>query len=354
MKSVRILPLLLAVCVLLAAVAVASLIQQAGGYDPEQYITLADYRHISLVNTTKDATDEEIEASLTQMLTSMATTEEVTDGAKTGDAVTVDYTGAIDGKESYDFTSNDTTVTLGEDKFLVPGLDPYLEGAKPNDVVTAELTVPEGHLMSQYVGKTVAFTVTVRKVVRTNVPELTDEFAKQAFDFDTADQFRAAFAEQFRQERAAENRATQRSDLWREVVDQTTVRTYPQKPLQELKEELDAQIKAGAADYETDVKTYLSMVYNINDDEAYEAYREKYAQQVLKQQMVLKAICKRENLTLTDEEYAQYVQQYLEAYNDETMTEQKLAEAYGGEEALREQFLLEKATDLIEQTAEWE
>ncbi|MBR4867712.1 MAG: hypothetical protein IKU10_01025, partial [Clostridia bacterium] len=63
------------------------------------------------------------------------------------------------------------------------------------------------------------------------------------------------------------------------------------------------------------------------------------------------ALCKKEKITLSDQEYQTYLQKYTDLFALEGFTQEEMIEYYGGEELLHQQFLLEKATDTIESTA---
>lgn len=352
MKKVKLVPILLVICVLLAGLVAYSLLSGwLGGYNPDRYIDLGEYKNLTLQTAAAAPTDGEIEAALQTLLEQLASEEAVTDGAKTGDTVNIDYAGQIDGTDAAAFTAQDTSLTLGEDSFPVRGMDDALLHTKPGDTLTVTLPVQEDYFLSEYAGETVRFTVTVNTVTRKVVPELTDQLAQKLGDYETAEEFRTSFADQYRKERGAENAATIRSELWNLVVEGTVVRAYPQKELTALQEEFQAQVQAGADEYEMDFYDYASFMYGTDDEQAFQDYSLSYCQSILKHQMVLKAICKRENIQLSEEEYQQYVTRYLALYAEEQYTEEDLLEIFGGEEGLREQFLMEKATDVIEETA---
>lgn len=351
MKQPKIIPVLLVCCLFLVGIAGYSIVDTLfSGYDPERYITLPDYKGVTIDNPVSDPTDDEILLAMDQVIAQFGTTETVTDAIQTGDAVTLDYTGTIDGQAVSAFEGSDSTVTVGQDDFLVNGIDPYLTGQKTGDTVTADLTVQEDYHVLDYAGETVTFTFTVTKVERTTIPELNDAFAQQ-LGYDTVEQFRTAFYDKFKEERAAENEATLRNTLWQTVVDDTVVDSYPQKELNQLVEEFIADVQAGADEYEMELLDYASFMYGTTDEESFQEYALTRSETILKHQMVLKAIAGRERIKVTDEIYNQRLAEYLALYQEEGYTEETLWEIFGGKEGLEEQFLMEEVTDVIQEYA---
>ncbi len=352
MKKISVIPLLVALCFVLIGVSVFTLIEPLLGYNPLKYVTLGQYKGLQYQKLQQEITKEEIDYAMGVVVAGFATQSEETQNAQTGDTLTVDYVGTIGGKQVEAFTDKGREFTLGKDEFIVPGADEFLEGANQGQTVNATLTVPENYHIDEYVGKQVSFALTVQKIVRTHIPELTDEFVKQLGNYTSVGDFKKQFTVQYKQSKAEEAAAQVRNDLWNMAVENATVSGYPQKPLEELKLELKNQVQAGAAEMEMDFYDYASFAYGANSKQEYEQYETEYAQNVLKVQMVLKAIAKEEGIAVTDENYQTLYDEYLEAFKAEGYTEDYMLEFYGGEEGMREQFLLELVTDFIEENAD--
>ncbi len=353
MKQLKIMPILLIACLLIAAIAVYSIIAGiTGGYNPNRYIQLGPYENLSVTVEQLTAEKEDIEAALNLTLQQLATQQEVTDGAKEGDVVSIDYVGSIGGKQNDVFTGQDVDVTLGQNGFVVDGMDEALFGTVPGQKVTTTLTVQENYLFEEYVGQRVTFAVTVNTVTRSVTPQLTDQLAAELGDYQTVEEFKTAFEEQYKQSVAQQNKVAVHTELWTTVVDNTQVEGYPSKELNQLKEEFRAQLEAEAKEYDMEFIDYASYACGgLTTMEEFEEYSTQYQQEILKQQMVLKAICKKEKIKLTEEDYAASMAEYLELFQEEGHTEEDLLEAYGGRQGMEEQFLRDKVVQFIEQTA---
>ena len=351
MKKVSVIPLLVALCFLLIGLSVFTLIEPLFGYNPLKYVTLGAYKGLEYQKLEKEITAEEIEYAMGVVVAGFATQSEETKDAQTGDTLTVDYVGTVGGKQVETFTDKGREITLGKNEFIVPGADDFLVGANKGQTVNITLTVPETYHVEEFIGKQVTFSVTVQKITRTNIPELTDEFVKQLGNYTTVAQFKKQFEAEYRQAKAEEAASLVRNDLFQMAVDNATVKGYPKKPLEELKLELKNKVQAGATEMGMEFYEYASFAYGCNSKQEYEEYETTYAKNVLDSQMVLGAIAKTEGITVTDEEYNRLYTQYLEAFKAEDYTEEYMVEYYGGEDGLKEQFLLELVTDFIEENA---
>lgn len=95
--------------------------------------------------------------------------------ADEGDAVTVDFTGRVDGEVFEGGEAQDFQVEIGT-KRLLPGFEEGLVGATAGETRTLELTFPEDYPKQELAGKPVEFEVIVKQVLESRLPELNDEF----------------------------------------------------------------------------------------------------------------------------------------------------------------------------------
>jgi trigger factor len=97
--------------------------------------------------------------------------------AQTGDQVTVDFVGKIDGVEFSGGKAENFTFILGEGRML-PEFETASLGLKAGESKTFPLAFPADYHGKDVAGKTADFTVTVNKVEWPHLPEVNDEFAK--------------------------------------------------------------------------------------------------------------------------------------------------------------------------------
>jgi trigger factor len=98
-------------------------------------------------------------------------------GAASGDRVTVDFTGTIDGGEFAGGKGTDVSFTLGEGRML-PDFERGLTGASAGEARTFPVTFPTDYQSQEVAGKTASFAVTLKKVEEPHLPEIDADFAR--------------------------------------------------------------------------------------------------------------------------------------------------------------------------------
>src|SRR5690606_10823366 len=105
--------------------------------------------------------------------------------AEEGDFVTVDLVAKIDGEEVEDASTSGYSYEVGS-KSAIEGLDDALVGMSAGDEKTFTGTLAGG----ERAGEEAEITVTVQSVKVKNLPDLADEFAQLASEFDTIEELR--------------------------------------------------------------------------------------------------------------------------------------------------------------------
>jgi trigger factor len=111
--------------------------------------------------------------------------EEVDRASESGDKVTIDFVGKVDGEAFDGGSGNDMPVNLGAGQ-MIPGFEEKLTGVKAGDETTFTVPFPEDYAAKHLAGKDAEFTVTVKKVEASKLPEVDDEFAR-AFGIESGD-----------------------------------------------------------------------------------------------------------------------------------------------------------------------
>jgi trigger factor len=133
--------------------------------------------------------EEDITSQIDRLRETSGELTDVKRPAQDGDRVTVDIHGTRSapvaggpGADDDDLSAEDYLYEVGSGG-IVPELDDQLRGAKVGDILTFDSTVEE-------LDQKVSFRVLVKDVKELKLPEVTDEWAAEASEFDTADQLR--------------------------------------------------------------------------------------------------------------------------------------------------------------------
>jgi trigger factor len=96
----------------------------------------------------------------------------------------------VEGEPFEGSEATDLTVELGAGG-LLPEFDEALAGATAGDEVAVELTFPDDHRPEGLAGKAATFALTVKEVREKELPDLDDDFAAEASEFDTLEELRS-------------------------------------------------------------------------------------------------------------------------------------------------------------------
>ena len=156
---------------------------------PEFDLPAFDSVKVEVANATP--TDEDVETQLTSLRTRFASLKDVEREAVDGDVLLVDIAGETpEGDTVEDLVGNALSYELGTDGML-PGFDDAVRGAKKDGEITFTFTPQNG----DWTGVELVVHVKVQSVRERELPELNDDFAQLASEFDTVAELRADVAE---------------------------------------------------------------------------------------------------------------------------------------------------------------
>ncbi|MGX6961813.1 trigger factor [Vagococcus xieshaowenii] len=143
-------------------------------------VKLGEYKNLTVEKQDREVTEEEVDATIEEKRQSLAELVlKEDDAAEAGDTVVIDYKGMKDGVAFDGGTAENQSLELGSNTFI-PGFEEQLIGAKAGDAVEVKVTFPEEYHSEDLAGADAVFEVTVHEVKAKELPELDDEFAKDA------------------------------------------------------------------------------------------------------------------------------------------------------------------------------
>jgi trigger factor len=121
--------------------------------------------------------EPEIDSTLGIMRKQRASYQDVVRPAANGDVVVVDFAGTLDGAAFDGGSAQDFAFTLGQGRML-PEFETAVSGMTVGASKICPLTFPSDYSATQLAGKTVEFTVTLKKVQQPVLPDVDAEFAR--------------------------------------------------------------------------------------------------------------------------------------------------------------------------------
>lgn len=184
-------------------------------------ITLPEYKGIEVIRPSSKASDEEIEEQLGRLRERFGTLEPIGRNATKGDYVTIDLFGYKHDEKIDAVSTEDLLYEVGSSGF-VPELDIELEGKRSGDILKFNATMPE-NFGPPHGGEEVTFQVIVKDVQAKILPEVDDEFAKTASEFDTLEELKAELRKRFEVIKGIESDVVLRNRVLEALVDRADV-----------------------------------------------------------------------------------------------------------------------------------
>ena len=277
-------------------------------YVAESSITLGEYKGIPVTVTEPEVTDEEIESQIQQMLSARAEYVEVDREAQLGDQVNIDYKGLLDGEEFDGGSAEGANLILGSGNFI-DGFEDGLVGAKKGEERSLDLTFPEEYPNNpDLAGKAVVFEVTVNAVKERVVPELTDALvAEISSDASTVEEYRETVRQMLLEQKQMTIDNQRDMDLLNSIIDNSEIVCSTEAVDEAYDTQLQAYTNMVSA-YGLDLATYAGFMGM--DEESLKAEIRTMAEDMAKQELVLREIAQKENITVSQEDEEAFAKEY--------------------------------------------
>lgn len=316
-------------------------------YTALDYVTLGEYKGLPVTLASTAVTDEEIDAEITSTLSQKEKLETLEEGTvEEGDIANIDYEGTKDGEAFDGGTDKGYDLTIGSGTFI-EGFEEGLVGKSIGESVDLNLTFPENYQSTDLAGQDVVFHVTINSVKR--APELTDELAAEISDsqYKTVEEYRASIEATLKESKASSRDSQKINDLMTQVYNNATINDYPAELVAFVKQQYVDYYTQYAEQSEMSLSDFIEQNLQTTEEE-FNTSMEEMAKQSLRQELLLKAIAETEKLELTDEEYQSMAQTYADQMGLDGV---EGLEAQYGKKVVETNLLLDKALELIENTA---
>ncbi len=309
-------------------------------------IALGDYADlVAEPLVVRDVTDEDMETELQTLARGQAQIVPADEEpVSMGNHITVKLQGYLEGDESDEpFVDDDSYAIEVGSGTVVEGLEPQLIGLNVGEPQTIRLTYPESHPDVSLAGKEVRFEIEVLENRRAEVPPVDDDLAK-ALGLESLQELRERVANTVKSR--IESQA--KSDRLAEILGKLKERVPMELPaalvadavhnqLHELQNSL-SRMGASLDEYLESRQIQLPEL---------QAELRPQAEERVKEQLLLEAIAKEQNLTVTDDEVVESIRPLAEMYKQPVTSIIQLFKERGEFSALRDNMLLSKASDYL-------
>jgi len=276
-------------------------------------VKLGEYKGLTVEKQDRTVSEQDVEDRLLQEQARAAELVVKEDAAELGDTVVIDFEGFL-GDEAFEGGKGENhSLELGSGSFI-PGFEDQLVGAKEGDEV--KVTFPEEYHAENLKGQEAVFKVKVHEVKTKELPELTDEFAKDVDDsVETLAELKEKFRKELEEAKAAAADEAVADEALRKAVENAEIVELPHEMVHD---EVHRQMEHYLNDMRRNGIS-PEMYYQITGTTEADLHKmmEKDADVRTKTNLVLEQIVKEEGIEATDEDVANEVKELAAQYGME-------------------------------------
>ncbi len=308
---------------------------------PDSKITkLGNYKGVEVAKADLEVTDDEIQTEIDNLLASNPTYTKLDKTVvEDGDWVNIDYVGKLDGEAFEGGTSPEGgyDLLIGSGSFI-DGFEDGLIGKEVGTSFELPLTFPETYTPNpDLAGQDVVFEVTVNAIEEETTPEWNDEFVQANTEYDSVD----AYMEGTRTSLQEQKDSQKEYYVMQAIVDDSEF-ACADSDIQSLVNTKTKQYESYASMYGMELADFLSAV-GVSEDSLKED-----AQFQVQCALVIDAIAKAENMTISDEEYQTGLEDLAKQYSADSAED--FEEQYGKDEVVNS-LLYDKVLDYVAEQA---
>jgi trigger factor len=189
-------------------------------------IDLPDLAELKITVDPISVSDEDVATELENLQKRFGTLTGVERAAESGDFVSIDLSATVDGEDVPEARTEGLSHEVGSGE-LIEGLDDAIVGLSEGESKDFTTTLVAG----EHAGQEAQVTVTVKSIKVRELPELDDEFAQLASEFDTIEELRSSLSEQVTRVKRVQQAEQIRDKAIEELLEQVEV-PLPEKVVQ--------------------------------------------------------------------------------------------------------------------------
>lgn len=243
--------------------------------------------------------DSDIDEQVEALRERFATVTTVERPAEDGDTLTIDLDAEIDGEPLPEASTEGLTYKVGTGD-LVDGLDDAVTGLSAGESATFTTTLVAG----EHSGDSADVTVTVSAVTERALPEVDDDFAELASEFDTVDEMRADLAERIRRVKNLAQGGEARDKVLAALLERTEIPA----PEVIVKAEYDARQHDAVHSFDHDEAALTAYLEGGGQTrEEFDAETRTAAEAAVRTQLLLDALAEEQQVSVSQEEFTERI-----------------------------------------------
>ncbi len=273
-------------------------------------VKLGDYKGIKFTKVEYNVKDEDVEEEINRLRERNSRMIDVTDRAvANGDSVVIDYSGSVDGVKFEGGTAEKQTLVIGSNTFI-PGFEEQVIGMNIGEERDINVKFPEEYHAEELKGKDAVFAIKLHEIKVKELPEVTDEFIKEATGAESLDAYKKETVERL----TKSNNDRAESEMENEIVKKITENASVEIPDAMIENQIDRMVQEMS--YRMSYQGLKLEDYLKYTGQTMEQFRDGYkaqAEDIVKSQLVIDKIITEEKIEATDEEIEAKIEEMAKA-----------------------------------------
>lgn len=275
-------------------------------------VEISDYKGIEVEKVVNAVTDEDVDKQIQALRERNGRLVTVDDrAAENGDVAVIDFEGFKDGVPFDGGKDENYELALGSNTFI-PGFEEQIVGKKTGEEFTINVTFPENYQMEEIAGQLCEFKIRLNEIKSKELPDLDDEFVKDATEFDTLDELKDDIRTKL-EDSAARNADVEAENKLYETLIEKMSAEIPYVMFENKIDEMVRDFEMRLSQNGLNMETYL--MYTNMDMASFRKTFEDQAQKQVKVRLALEKIAELENVEITDAQVDEEINKIAEQYN---------------------------------------
>ena len=258
-----------------------------------------DFSEISVTVPAIKAGEEDVDKALEDLAERFGELKDTKRKMKTGDYAIIDITAEIDGEKIEDASTEGLSYSIGDDN-LIKGLDTALRGMKTGEDNEFTSTIQSG----EHKDEEATFKVHVQQTKERKLPDMDDEFAQMASEYDTLEELREATKTEVEESKKAE----QAGQIRDEVLKAALADVDFELPQSVVDEQAHAQLHQILGQLAHDEKALAQLLEAQGTSrEEFDKQTREQAEESVRTQIFLDAVAEKEEPEVSQQELSDHI-----------------------------------------------
>ena len=305
-------------------------------------IKLGKYKGVEIDKIDVEVSEDEVNEAIEKERQNAARIVSVEREVKSGDTVTIDFEGFVDGVAFEGGKGENYNLEIGSHSFIDTFEDQII-GKNIDDEFDVNVTFPENYQAANLAGKPAVFKVKIHEIKEKQLADLDDDFASDVSSYDTFAEYKESVKKNLSDKKADDAKKAKEDAAVNAIIEDSEIE-IPEMMLATQQREMLDEFAQRLRYQGMSIDQYFKYT-GMNAEIMMEQIKPQ-AEQKIKTQLVLEAVAKAENIEVTDDDVEAEIKKIADNYK---MDVEKVKETLGAgnEDAIKKDIAMQKAIDFI-------